>query len=377
MPEKTTNAAIQRSSLQAALQAVRPAICTGSTIPILNTVRIEQIKEGLAIDATDLTLSIRALIAESTTLDRPVVLPAGRFVRWAALLDGDTVNLSATGTRATVTCGETRSTLPTMDVKYYPTLQFSSEGQRFEMAQSALRRALKFARISVSREESRYTLNGILLDCGTDTQLVSSDGHRLTTYTVPGGAGAGPHEILPAPLVKAMLDLMGDGDASVILQPDKSDMLISLPGEMPIFLRCQKLTGVFPNFDAVIPKDDRFGVELEAPALLRSLERCILLSSRQTSAIALTFEGPTLTIDANDQESSSEARESIRFSGASAPKKLRIGVNAVYLIEFCKLLKGKLTLAIPNSPEHPLLLTAEPHPGETVKYIVMPLSLHI
>ncbi len=365
-------AAISLVHLQHALKVVGPAIPRGNaSIPVLQSVRIEQLPEGLAIETTDLTLAIRALCPETSSLPRPVVIPADRFLSWVKLLAGDDVKLSATDRRATMHCGRTKATLPILTASAWPDNRiFKLDNEGITLKQSDLARALRFAFITVGTEE-RPALNGVLLvGDGTTLRMVSTDGHCMTIYTMPSAEKI--TLLLPARLIKALLPLLVGEDDGIDLAFNESMILASVAADTPVFVSCRKITGAFPSWEAVLPKEKRLEVSASARDFLLSLERCVLLSNAETSAVAVTF-GEQIIIESSDPQAG-EATETVDCVG-SPKEPLRVGVNAGYLIQLLKRLEGDVRIALPKTNQSPLLFKATPKDGETLDYIVMPLRL--
>lgn len=366
-------AAISLANLKHALKVVGAAIQRTATIPVLQCVRMEQLPTGFALEATDLDVSIRATVAESNGFEKPTVMPAEKLIAWAKLLTGDEVKLSTTDRRATVQCGRSRAVLPIVDAKTFPTLDFVSGADAITLKQADLARALRFAQIAVSQEESRYTLNGILLQAnGTTLRLVATDGHRMMVYSRPCEEKIGD-TLLPSRFVKVLLPLLESADGGVDLSLDANKILASIAAAMPVHVASRKMTGTFPNWQAVIPKGQDTTITVDAAALLSSLERCYLLAN-ENGAVRITFGESIEIVGASSQDG--EATETVDCAGGPAEPQL-IGMNAAYLIEVLKRLSGEIQIALPTavSATSALLLKATPHDGETLDYVVMPMRV--
>ena len=363
---------ITLSNLKHALKIVGAAIQRTATIPVLQCVRLEQLESGFALEATDLDLYIRAVVSEMSGPAEPLLIPAEKFTAWTKLLSGDDVTISATERRATVQCGRARATLPVMPAEHWPHHDvFAASEDRIPFIQGDFARALRFALIAMSHEESRYTLNGILLQGnGRTLRMVATDRHRLMVYTVPCVEKI--TLLLPGAFVKALLPLLTDEDGGLDLSYDDKKVLSSIDGEMRVFVAGNKLSGSFPNYDAVIPKDSKVTVTAKVSDLLASLERCALLSDELSGLVTLTF-GQQITLTAASA-ANGESEETVDCVG-SPEEPLRIGVNVDYLIDLLKRLDGDVRIALPKEDGKPLLLTAEPHEGETLLYVVMPMRI--
>lgn len=370
-----TKAVLSLGNLKHALKMVGMAIERTAAIPVLQCVRIEQTPAGLALEATNLELSIRAVIAETGGPEKPLVIQAEKFTAWTKSLTGDSVKLSATDHRATMQCGRSRAVLPVLPVANWPAgslFDAALWANRITLTQGDLARALRFALIAMSTEQSRYTLNGIMASGdGNKLQLVATDGHRLMVYTLPSSEKL--NLMLPGSLVKALLPLLDDEDGGIELSHNERAILTSIDGEdMAVHVASRKLTGIFPNWTAVYPKDKRTQVTVKAADMLASLERCALLSDERSGCVRLIFDDQ-ITITASSPMNG-EANETVECNGhPEAP--LTIGVNGPYISGLLKKLDGDVTIALPMDGKSSLLFTATPHDGETLGYVVMPMRV--
>jgi DNA polymerase-3 subunit beta len=257
------------------------------------------------------------------------------------------------------------------------------------------RRALDHVAIAISHEESRYTLNGLLLDVGRDAaQLVATDGHRLSHYRLLGdlGDGAGNHSVQGKYLIssaaiawlRANLDGKVTGEIRFGVSGDEGQFHhFTLDGK---HLVARKLTGNFPNYEAVLPREDseRYRATiLDSAALVKTLGRLGKIADERSGAVKVRVNG-TLTIAASNTDVGSALATipaSIRkFDGDGAPleddaAEVAIGFNACYVDEFLRLAgKGESTLAIKDA-QSAAWFTAPVPGGEAWKYVLMPLRI--
>ncbi len=366
-------ATIGLSNLKHGLKITSMAGSKGSLIPTLQGVRMEQTAAGLELEATDLDVYIRVVLPETGGPEKPIVTPAEKFHAWTKLLSGDDVTLTANGARATVKCGRARAVLPLIAANSWPSSEiYNLKAEGITLTQGVLARALDFAQIAVSKEESRYTLNGVLLQGdGMQLQVVATDGHCLLHYTVP--CEEKMTLLLPARLVKILLPLLTEEDGGVDLAFNDSHMLATIDAETKLYVGSPAMKGSFPNWQAVMPSDKRTDIEVPVAELSQSLERCALLSEDHVCAVDLSFEGGELTLHSASAVHG-EADETVTYKGAlKHPFKTR--VNAEFLHALTRKLTGELAISIPASSDKPLYLKAAPHEGETLGYVVMPMRI--
>lgn len=376
-------ASIGLGNLKHALKVTAMANSKASLIPTLQGVRMEQIDNGLALEATDLDVFIRVVLPELDGPQQPIITPAEKFNAWAKLLDGDKVQIHAKGNtyhsagtgpaRVTMQCGRAHATLPVIPAANWPSNDiYSLKADGITLTQGAFARALSFAQIAVSDESSRYTLNGIQMEGdGSKLQLVSTEGHCLVLYTVPCEEKV--NILLPGRLVKVLLPLLTDEDGGVDLTFTDTQILASIDAETKMYVGSPRMNGQFPNWQAIMPRDKRTDVKVKVSDLSQSLERCALLSDEKTGAIDLTFTPDELTLHAANAQSG-EADETVPFEGVLKDD-FKTRVNADFLRVLAKKLSGELTICIPASNQKALFMKAEPHEGETLGYVVMPMRM--
>jgi len=368
-------AEVSLSNLQKALRIIERGIVRASTIPILQSVRIEQLAEGLAIQSTDLDSSIKALIPEITKLSVPLLIPSDRFLPWAKLLEGEQVKITASSARVTLqSAGHlkgAKALFPRLDVKNFPAFQFTGDGEGFEMQQDDLLRILKHTIIAIG-DEVQYTLNGILLEAdGSTLYAVATDGHRMAIYSRPMPKAF--RYLIPERMLKLLLPVIVEGRESVRIQEQQGGFLASVAADIPVFVSCRKPNGTFPNWRAAMPNDFQATVAVDSQALLGSLGRCILIGDKKSHAVKMEFTSNGVNLWAVDALAG-EAEESVDATGGPN-EPYRLGVNGTYLAQALKQITGDVLVKLPKEYGQSVLFYSQPAEGEAFNYIVMPLRI--
>ena len=79
--------------------------------------------------------------------------------------------------------------------------------------------------------------------------------------------------LLPSRFIKALLPLLNDEDGGVDLCFSDRMILSSIDADMRVYVASTKLTGQFPNWEAVMPSGKRTEITVNAKEMLASLER--------------------------------------------------------------------------------------------------------
>jgi DNA polymerase-3 subunit beta len=187
---------------------------------------------------------------------------------------------------------------------------------------------------AISLEESRYTLNGALLVLKPNSlTMVATDGHRLAMVETDHkfeGFSAETRVLVPK---KAMTEIQrlaaqsGD-DSAIDFAQDESHLFFQFGGRL---LTSRKLTGQFPNYEAVLPREANKTVVLERSELQDALRRVSQLADQRSHAVKFMLAKEGLEISASSPEYG-EAKETIEKEFKGDP--IAIGFNAQYLLDF-------------------------------------------
>ncbi len=136
------------------------------------------------------------------------------------------------------------------------------------------------------------------------------------------------------------------------------------------------MEGKYPNYEAVIPKENPNVLEIDRNLLLNSVRRVSIFSNKTTHQIRLKIAGTALQISAEDFDFSNKAEE--RLECDYRGDDMQIGFNSRFLIEMLNNLQAdaiQLAMSLPNRAGilTPLDGTEE---GEDVTMLVMPVMLN-
>src|SRR5208337_1561604 len=257
---------VSKSDLLRELTATQGVVERKTTIPILSNFLFEANEGELTITATDLDLSLRTSCPALVKKDGACTIPARKLYDYVKLLgEGDVsikllenhwVNIRA-GRSITKMVGMARSNFPSVPV-------FPTSGM-VKIPAAAFRTLIAKTVFAISNEESRYTLNGALLLLKPESiTMVATDGHRLAHCERPGekfeGVSGELKTLVPKKAMDELKSLLDSTDAETIeFAKDESTLFFRIGSRL---LTSRQLTGQFPNFEAVLPKDNSKSIVL-------------------------------------------------------------------------------------------------------------------
>jgi len=228
---------------------------------------------------------------------------------------------------------------------------------------------------AISMEESRFTLNGsLLLLKNTGLTMVATDSHRLAMVEHPielAGVTSPFRALLPRKAMGEILKLAQDAgpDATIQFSGDENHLFFQL-GERLLLSR--KLTGNFPDFERVLPKDHPHSVALDREELRKSIERVAQFSDERSRAVRMRVHEGELHIHSSLSETG-ESEESLPadYHGTS----VEIGFNATYLLDFLRAVTEEQVAFHFKDPHSAGELRPAGSNAYSYRYIVMPMRI--
>jgi DNA polymerase-3 subunit beta len=341
--------AVKKSDLQRELELTQGVVERKSTIPILSNLFVEAKGERIEIAATDLELGIRTGCPAKVKKEGAGTIPARRLYEIVRLLpeteirfrelENHWVEMRCEGSHYKLV-GMAKDNFPALPAQPHPLAKLPAGQLATAIAKTAY---------AISIEESRYTLNGALMILKPESLiLVATDGHRLALVETPVHLEKLNTEVRVLVPKKAMTELdrllkeVGDpAKAHVEFARDDAHLFFRLPGPGGAgpeaaagrLLIARMLTGQFPNYEAVLPKENTRVVVLDRDAVRAAISRAALQADQRSHAVRLALAKEKVEISAQSSEYG-EGREELAVPKPFAGEPLQIGFNAQYLLEF-------------------------------------------
>jgi DNA polymerase-3 subunit beta len=205
--------------------------------------------------------------------------------------------------------------------------------------------------------------------------MVATDGHRLALIERDVEVAGLKNELrllIPKKAMTELVKLLSEGgdDLPVQISKDESHLFFSLGQRVLI---CRMLTGQFPNYEAVLPRENNRVVELDKETISAAVRRVALLADERSRAIRMHVEKGHLEILSSSGEYG-EAREVIDTPYQDEP--MQIGFNYQYLLEFFNVIGegGKVSLELKDEQSAGQFRPAD-QGAYRYRYVVMPMRI--
>jgi DNA polymerase-3 subunit beta len=366
---------VKKFDLLRELELTQGVVERKTTIPILSNLLVEAKGNGLSITATDLELSIRTSCEARVKKEGSGTIPAKKLYDIIRLLPEAEIKFKLLENHwIHVTCERKNYKLVGMSKENFPALPLFPDAN-IKIPAGLLAGLIAKTTFAISAEESRYTLNGALLVLKpASVTMVATDGHRLAMVEVERKTEGFSQETRVLIPKKAMTEIQrlaaeAGEDASVEFGQDESHLFFRFGQRL---LTSRKLTGQFPNYEAVLPRESTKSLVLERGELQDALRRVSQLADLRTHAIRFVLAKEGVEISASSPEYG-EAKEALDKEYNGEP--ITIGFNAQYLLDFLAAAPdGPITFEMKDDQSASQL---RPMADESsrYRYIVMPMRI--
>src|SRR5580658_1046997 len=369
---------VSRQDLVKELTATQSVVERKTTIPILSNFLIEVEDDRLNITATDLDQAIRTSAAVKVKKPGACTIPARKLYDYIKLLPDGDISIKLldnhwvqirSGRSNTKMVGMARANYP--QVPEFPTIAATS------ISHLALKTLIARTVFAISNEESRYTLNGALMVLKAESMaMVATDGHRLAFVEKPNesleGISGEKRVLIPRKALQELQQLLAASEAEHVEFADDEHTLFFRVGHRTLSTR--RLTGQFPNFEAVMPRDNTKFAVVRSAELSAAIQRVAQFADERSGAIRLRLEGNELKISANSAEAG-ESEDTIDTPYSSDP--IVVGFNSAYILEFLKALgnEGEVRLEFKDSQSAGQMRPEDPDAEYKYRYVLMPMRI--
>ncbi len=372
-----------RSALLDAINLVSSVVTQRSPRPQLTCVLLRASKADatLTLSGTDAEMS---LVISSSSVD---VQEDG-----SALIPADKIRqiLSAHDSEPTITleCEDDMMTIRGRGAVYkvygyspddFPELPDTSDTDgAFTVDARDLDELITRTIFATARENSRYAINGVLLNrTGKKIEMVATDGRRLALArgTATEADDSTDMCIVPSKALNVLHKLISSHASNVRLAITTNQIIATVldeAGEPLASLSSNLVEGTFPPYEDVIPRDQDKKATFDTEILGAAVRRAALLTNEESRGVRLAFtteDGNKLTLSSRAPEMG-EAKIEVEIKSYDG-EAIEIGFNPAFIIDALKIIDdSEISLELKNTNKPGLIKS-----GPNFVYVVMPVNL--
>lgn len=369
---------VSRQALLRELTATQSVVERKTTIPILSNFLIEAADDKLTITGTDLDQSMKTSCEAKVKKPGSCTIPARKLYDYIKLLgDGDISIKLLENHWVQIRAGRSNTKMVGMARANFPQVPEFPETSTTRIPAASLKNLIAKTIFAISNEESRYTLNGALLVLKAESlTMVATDGHRLAHIEKSGenlGNISGEKKtLIPRKALAELQSLLSASDEEYLDFADDDQTLFFRIGHRTLTSR--KLTGQFPNFEAVMPRDNSKFVVVRSEDLNSSIQRVAQFADERSGAIKIRIEQNELKISSSSTDSG-ESEDVIETPYSFDP--IMVGFNSAYMLDFLKATgnTGEVRLEFKDAQSAGQMRPEDASDEYRYRYIIMPMRI--
>lgn len=323
------------------------------------------------VTTTNLETTESVWVGGKTEKDGEICVPSRLLTEYVASLPAEAVQLTAKEGSLVISCGTFKATIPAISASEFPPVPVIpvKGGQKLE--KDVLVGALSRVLFAAATDEGRPLLSGVRIAGGEgETQMVATDGYRLSVVKTPITGGSALDMVVPARTLIEVVKVAGEEkDAKDVIVVKTTDGQLGIRvGETQIITRV--IDGEYPPYAKIIPKTHNTRALLDIPTFSRAVRAAAIFARDSANIIRMKLEGQKITISANaPQVGENEVTIDAKIDGEGG----EIAFNSRFLLEL---------LANTNYEEMLFEMTGSLNPGvfKPVKdasflHIIMPVRV--
>ena len=368
---------VSSSLLYKEIQTLGGIINSTNTLPILDNFLFEIDNNKLTLSSSDLESTMTSEIdIESTSTDK-IAISAKLLTDILKTFSEQPLTFIKTDNNTIeISASNGKYSLAYLNGDEFPKQIEILDAHETKINGSDLGNAINSTIFASGTDDLRPVMSGVFFQFNSDSlKFVATDAHKLVKFeTSKYTANEVSEFIMPKKPLQILKGILQNDSADLIIQHNDSNAKFIFDKSS---ITCRLIDGKFPNYEAVIPKDNPNVLTIDRQMFLNSVRRVSIFSNKTTNQIRLKLAGTLLNISAEDFDFSNKADENLecQYSGDD----IQIGFNSKFLIEMLNNLESDmitLSMSHPNRAGIIRPLNESGESKETITMLVMPVMLN-
>ncbi|KJD34263.1 DNA polymerase III subunit beta [Tamlana nanhaiensis] len=358
------------------LQVLGGVINNSNTLPILDNFLFELDGNKLTVSASDLETTMSSILDVESDSEGSVAIPARLLLDTLktfpeqpltfVIEENNTVEISS---------NHGKYALAYADGNEFPKAVALEDPSKTVVSGDILATAISKTIFAAGNDDLRPVMSGVFFQFSSEgLTFVATDAHKLVKYTREDiKANEVAEFIMPKKPLNLLKGILATNEDDVTIEYNDSNAKFTFENSELI---CRLIDGKYPNYEAVIPKENPNKLVIDRNQFLNSVKRVSIFSNKTTHQIRLKIAGAELNISAEDIDYSNKAEE--RLTCDYQGDDMQIGFNSRFLTEMLNNLSAdevQLEMSMPNRAG---ILTPVDglDEGEQITMLVMPVMLN-
>lgn len=367
---------VSSSYLLKNLQILGSIINNNNTLPILDNFLFNLDGKSLTVSASDLETTISSKLEVESTEKGNVCIPARLLLDTLKTFPEQPLTFTIEENNIIeISSDHGKYTLAYASGDEFPNAIELKDPSVTVMNGNILSTAISKTIFAAGNDDLRPVMSGVLFQFSEDSlTFVATDAHKLVKYTRQDlKASQNAEFIMPKKPLNLMKTILAGSEDEVTIEYNESNAKFTFNSTEMV---CRLIDGKYPNYEAVIPKENPNKLNIDRNQFLNSVRRVSIFSNKTTHQIRLKIAGAELNVSAEDIDYSNKADE--RLTCGYQGDDMEIGFNSRFLTEMLSHLNSDEVLLEMSLPNRAGILTPSDglDEGESIIMLVMPVMLN-
>src|SRR5690606_1060344 len=278
---------VSSSYLLKQLQVLGGVINNSNTLPILDNFLFDLKKNQLIVSASDLETTMSSILDVETEAEGSIAVPARLLLETLKTFpeqpltfvveDNHTVEISS---------NHGKYALAYADANEFPKTIALENPSTATVMGDILATAISKTIFAAGNDDLRPVMSGVFFQFSTENlTFVATDAHKLVKYTREDVTATQAAEfIMPKKPLNLLKGILAGSEDNVIIEYNDSNARFTFDNTV---LVCRLIDGKYPNYEAVIPKENPNKLMIDRTQFLSSVKRVSIFSNKTTHQIRL------------------------------------------------------------------------------------------
>lgn len=350
---------------------------SSNTLPILDNFLFEIKENELTISASDLETAMSNKMTIQSKEEGMIAIPAKLLLDILKSLPEQplTFSVDAKTMAIEISSDYGKYKLNGQNGEEFPKAPLMENPKSLVIQSDSLSKAINKTLFATGNDDMRPVMSGVFFEIHEDSmRFVATDAHKLVRYSRNDVGSDSPASfIVPKKPLNLIKGSIGSQKTEVRIEYNENNAQFTFEN---VTLMCRLIEGKYPNYEAVIPKENPFKLTIDRLDLLSSTKRVSIFANKTTHQVRLRMGGSELNISAEDLDFANEAQE--RLTCTYVGDDMEIGFNSRFLQEMLSNLNSENVNIEMSAPNRAGIITQveSEDTAEDILMLVMPVMLN-
>ena len=333
-------------------------------------------QDELTLSASDLETSMNTRMAIQCKEEGMIAVPAKLLLDILKSLPDQPLTFDVDGKTfgIEITSDNGKYKLTGQNGDEFPKAPAMGASKALLIGADVLNRAISKTIFAAGNDDMRPIMSGVFFEIEPESvRFVATDAHKLVRMTRSDIGGESAAFIVPRKPLNLLKGALSSLKSEVNMQYTENNAMFTFEN---VTLMCRLIEGKYPNYEAVIPKENPFKLTIDRLDFLNSIKRVSIFANRSTNQVRLKLTGSEIQLSAEDLDFANEAHEQLActFVGDN----MEIGFNSRFLQDMLNNLDANNVHVEMSAPNRAGIITEveKSFENEDILMLVMPVMLN-